>query len=188
MKKQNKGITLVSLVIIIIILLILSGITISSLIQSGLFDKTIQAKQEFINEQEKENRTLSSYEKEMGMFVGSNRNNINTTVLYEGTANTVGTTYDMLDFSTYKYLIVYSTCDSNDGPDSLKSSLWINVSDIQYGDISLKNHRYNLTGFGWTDVFYCISFSFLNSNSFWISANNRNNTSNSHIYKIEGIK
>ncbi len=44
MKKQNKGITLVALVITIIILLILAGISISSLTGSGLFQKAGDAK------------------------------------------------------------------------------------------------------------------------------------------------
>ncbi len=43
MKKQNKGITLVALVITIIILLILAGITINSLISSGLFKQAKDA-------------------------------------------------------------------------------------------------------------------------------------------------
>ena len=37
-EKLNKGITLVALVVTIIILLILSGITISSLTNTGLFE------------------------------------------------------------------------------------------------------------------------------------------------------
>ena len=44
MKKQNKGITLVALVITIIILLILAGISISALTGSGLFQKAGDAK------------------------------------------------------------------------------------------------------------------------------------------------
>ena len=47
MKKQNKGITLVALVITIIILLILAGITISTLTQSGLFGKAKEAKEQY---------------------------------------------------------------------------------------------------------------------------------------------
>lgn len=46
MKKKNKGITLVALVITIIILLILTGITIGRLAETELFEKTIQAKEQ----------------------------------------------------------------------------------------------------------------------------------------------
>ena len=42
--KQNKGITLVALVITIILLLILVGITIGQLTGNGLFEKAKQAK------------------------------------------------------------------------------------------------------------------------------------------------
>ena len=47
MKKKNKGITLVSLVITIIILLILAGITIVQLTKSGLFAKAEEAKEKY---------------------------------------------------------------------------------------------------------------------------------------------
>ena len=45
--KERKAITLIALVITIIILLILAGITISSLTNSGLFDKVKEAKEAF---------------------------------------------------------------------------------------------------------------------------------------------
>ncbi len=45
MKKESKGITLVALVITIILLLILSGISISALTNTGIFQKAKDAKQ-----------------------------------------------------------------------------------------------------------------------------------------------
>lgn len=59
--RQQKGITLVALVITIIILLILAGISIASLSDSGLFGKAKQAKNEYINSQNEENAALNSY-------------------------------------------------------------------------------------------------------------------------------
>ena len=53
-QKNNKGITLVALVITIIILLILAGITINSLTGSGLFKKAELAKEETLIAQYKE--------------------------------------------------------------------------------------------------------------------------------------
>ena len=44
--KQNKGITLVALVITIVILLILAGISIQALTNTGLFEKAKDAKVE----------------------------------------------------------------------------------------------------------------------------------------------
>ena len=60
--KEQKGITLVALVITIIILLILAGISIATLSgDNGLFTRAQQAKNETINGQERENKALDSY-------------------------------------------------------------------------------------------------------------------------------
>ena len=49
LKKNNKGITLIALLITIIILLILAGITISTLLgDNGLFEKAKVAKEEYL--------------------------------------------------------------------------------------------------------------------------------------------
>ena len=70
---KNKGITLISLVITIIILLILSGISISALTQTNLFEKTKQAKQKTEESQEQEETTLGKYEEEVNKYT-TNRN------------------------------------------------------------------------------------------------------------------
>lgn len=65
MKKRNQGITLVALVITIIILLILAGITINSLMGSGLFEKAKEAKEEYSKAGAKEKvqmEVLTSYD------------------------------------------------------------------------------------------------------------------------------
>lgn len=59
--KEQKGITLVALVITIIILLILAGISIASLSDNGLFGKTKEAKNKSENAQIAENAALNSY-------------------------------------------------------------------------------------------------------------------------------
>lgn len=59
---KEKGITLLALVITIIILLILAGITITSLTQTGLFEKAQEAKRKTEEKKEKENITLNEYE------------------------------------------------------------------------------------------------------------------------------
>ena len=59
MKNNNKGITLVALVITIIILLILAGITIASLTQTGLFAAAQDAKTKTEEKQLEENTTLN---------------------------------------------------------------------------------------------------------------------------------
>ena len=63
--KSTKGITLVALVITIIILLILAGISISTLTNTGIFEKAKEAKQKSENAQKEENRLISEYKKEI---------------------------------------------------------------------------------------------------------------------------
>ena len=45
LRKKNKGITLVALVVTIVVLLILAGISISALTNTGIFQKAKEAKQ-----------------------------------------------------------------------------------------------------------------------------------------------
>ena len=63
--KSTKGITLVALVITIIILLILAGISISTLTNTGIFQKAKDAKKASENAQKEEDKLISEYEKEI---------------------------------------------------------------------------------------------------------------------------
>lgn len=72
---NNKGITLVALVITIILLLILAGITILSLTGSGLFENAKLAEQKSKNAQEKEDGILGDYENKIGEYIDSDRAN-----------------------------------------------------------------------------------------------------------------
>ena len=69
--KRYKGITLIVLVITIIILLILAGITISSLTNSGLFDKVKEAKEKWKNAQNEEEMQMAKYSNEIDSYVSS---------------------------------------------------------------------------------------------------------------------
>lgn len=70
-KKEDRGITLVALVITIIILLILAGITITQLTGSGLFEKTELAKEKIENVQIKEDEILTDYEDKIDEISGT---------------------------------------------------------------------------------------------------------------------
>ena len=60
--KEQKGITLVALVITIIILLILAGISIATLTgENGLFKRAKDAKNNTVDAQNAENKALNSY-------------------------------------------------------------------------------------------------------------------------------
>ena len=69
LRKENKGITLVALVITIIILLILATISIQSLTNTGLFEKAKEAKEKTANATENQAKTLNEYEDELNKYV-----------------------------------------------------------------------------------------------------------------------
>ena len=68
LSKTNRGITLVALVITIIILLILAGISISTLTNTGIFQKAKDAKKASENAEKEQNKTLDNYEKELNKY------------------------------------------------------------------------------------------------------------------------
>ena len=72
-KMNQKGITLVALVVIIIILLILAGISIATLTGSGLFEKARLAEQESKNKQEEEQGILGDYENKINDYISNTR-------------------------------------------------------------------------------------------------------------------
>ena len=74
--KKYKGITLISLIVTITILLILAGIAISSLTNSGLFDKVKEARDMWKNAQEDEETQIARYSNQIDSFIDGNRNAI----------------------------------------------------------------------------------------------------------------
>lgn len=72
LRKENKGITLVALVITIIILLILAGISISALTNTGIFEKAKDAKEKSEVAEKQQSETLDGYEKELNKYTSDN--------------------------------------------------------------------------------------------------------------------
>ena len=68
LRGKCKGITLVALVITIVILLILAGISISTLTNTGIFQKARDAKKASENAGKEQKQTLSEYEKELNKY------------------------------------------------------------------------------------------------------------------------
>ena len=68
-ENKNLGITLVALVITIVILLILAGISISTLTNTGIFQKAKEAKQKSENATLEQNKLLDNYEKEVDQYL-----------------------------------------------------------------------------------------------------------------------
>ena len=67
--RKNKGITLVALVITIVILLILAGISISTLTNTGIFQKAKDAKKASENAEVEQNKILDEYESELEKYM-----------------------------------------------------------------------------------------------------------------------
>lgn len=123
---NNKGITLISLVITIIILLILAGISIAQLTGNGLFEKAKTAKEEYKNAQEYEEIEIARTTNQINGYIDGDRDNVtipkeeyeklNRKEVWEllaTTTNTTATEYevkDLKEFSEYA-LVVYNFND-----------------------------------------------------------------------------
>lgn len=85
--KNNKGITLIALVITIVVLIIITGISVYLAIgDNGILTKTKIAKEMTLNSQIEENTVLTDYESKVDEFVsGSNRENNGTVYIEEFT-------------------------------------------------------------------------------------------------------
>ena len=71
MKKENKGITLVALVITIIVLIILAGVSINAVMSDGLIGNAKTAKNEWDEAKAEETNELKEYEIETDFAVQS---------------------------------------------------------------------------------------------------------------------
>lgn len=71
--ESKKGITLVALVVTVIILLILSGITVATLSNSGLFGKAQESKETWKNSQDDEETKIAKMTNEIDNLTNSNR-------------------------------------------------------------------------------------------------------------------
>lgn len=72
---QNRGITLIALVVTVIILLILAGISIAQLTGNGLFEKAKLAKEEQENAKIEEDEKLGDYENKIDKTIAENTRN-----------------------------------------------------------------------------------------------------------------
>ncbi len=66
--RENKGITLVALIVTIVILLILAGISISTLTNTGIFEKAQEAKEKTQNTEKEQNKILDEYETALNQY------------------------------------------------------------------------------------------------------------------------
>ena len=73
LRKKNKGITLVALVVTIVVLLILAGISIAALTNTGIFQKAKDAKQKSEEATQNEESLLTEYEVEIDKYTSNDR-------------------------------------------------------------------------------------------------------------------
>ena len=155
LSKKNNGITLVALVITIVILLILAGISISTLTNTGIFQKAKDAKKASENAEKEQRETLGEYEKELNKYTAQEltENKINTvlsktenTVLKDRNGNVfilpagfkVVVNDDTGNVKTVDKGIVIedATVDSNGNatPTNGSQFVWVPVGDIKKDD------------------------------------------------------
>ena len=75
LRKKNKGITLVALVVTIVVLLILAGISIAALTNTGIFQKAKDAKQKSADAELDQNTKLDEYENEIDNYLPKQNSN-----------------------------------------------------------------------------------------------------------------
>ena len=88
-ENKNLGITLVALVITIVILLILAGISISTLTNTGIFQKAKDAKDASENAEKEQKQTLNEYEKELNKYTAQELTNDKVNKVLSETENTI---------------------------------------------------------------------------------------------------
>ena len=126
--KKEKGITLVALVITIIILLILAGVTISQLIENGLFEKAKQAKEEYAINQSKEKLNLKIME-----FRALSTDNEVLEQFRDYLAE---------DISNNLY-VVEEVYENNDSNNTIKS---LNITDVESSYTFSVDSEFNISG------------------------------------------
>lgn len=96
--KNNKGITLVALIITIIILIILAAVTIYSIVQTNLIEKSLYATESYEAEQKREDGILTSYDKELDKLTSSQLSADIVSFTPEDASWDVSTVQDALDY------------------------------------------------------------------------------------------
>ena len=176
--KNQRGITLVALVITIIILLILAGIAILTLTQTGLLEKTKESREIAKNSQDKETNMLSEYNKKVDEIIGTSTRDQNTSysLLWEGIAKEKNKTYKFIDsknLNNYDFLIIehkQSDCDLTSSSIFSTSTLLANTTVALHG---------------WYQRYTALKFS---NTDFTISDWWENDSVKVYVTKIYGIK
>ena len=143
MEKENRGITLIALVITIIILLILTGISISALTNQGLFKNAKAAQNATEKAEAEQGQRLNEYEEELNKYLSNNDkkeekliDKVNDGTIKIGdyvkyTPDTASTTGILQELNTY------SGSDKNTTSTLTQEKLNWRVLDVKDGQVRL---------------------------------------------------
>ena len=197
MKKNSKGITLVALVITIITLLILSSVSIATLTNIGLFEKTKLAKQKSENAEIEENETLNNYVAQIDSVTNS-RDSISTgkTLLWSGKYNTdvnLPTKQtsggcklnDNCNIEDYEFLLILTTIvhPTTNLPEYNSTIFPVDIIKQNYGLPTIEISTYVDSNYF---TRFCLGF--INNESFYIAWRNLSGWTDHYVSYIYGIK
>lgn len=202
--KNNKGITLIALIITIIILLILAGISISALTQTGIFEKAKEAKQKSENAQEEENKILNNYIAQIDSVntISSNRDSSTTNkdLLWSGNYDTCvnsnakqisgGCTLNgNYNIEDYSFILIIAATYADGAGGALVPNYYSTVFPV---DIIKQNYGYptiETTCYVSSNLSSRFDIGFINNKTFYIAWKSGLNIWNhqyiSHIYGIK---
>ena len=145
LRKENKGITLVALVITIIILLILAGITISSLTNTGLFEKAKEARDKTQNATENQAKILNEYEDELNKYVsGTTGENSEKLADKVKVGDYVAYTPDTVSNTDTKYTTLISNLVTYSGSAANTTSTLTQEKDLKWRVLDVQNGQVRL--------------------------------------------
>ena len=140
-KNNTKGITLVALVITIIILLILAGITISSLTNTGIFEKAKEARDKTANAAENQAKTLNEYEDELNKYISGTAGEKLADVVKVG--DYVSYTPDTVSNTDIKYTTLISNLGTYSGSDANTTST-LTQENLKWRVLDVQNEQVRL--------------------------------------------
>ena len=141
-KRKNNGITLVALVVTIIILLILAGITVSSLTNTGIFEKAKEARDKTANATENQAKTLNEYEDELNKHISGTAGKKLADVVKVG--DYVSYTPDTVSNTDTKYTTLISNLVTYSGTDANTASTLIQEKDLKWRVLDVQNGQVRL--------------------------------------------
>lgn len=188
--KNERGITLIALVVTIIALIILAGVSINLVLgNQGIIEKAKLGKEKTENAQEEEKVALQEYENEITEYiVGTRGTGASYKILFDSIASTPKQTYDLTDsIEDYDFIEVYArSYDPGTTTITAKQEQRIMVSDIDYENDAA--YAYRISFYYNSDSYMNLAFHFPTDRTFYLYEITQAYSTNTEIYKIVGYK